>query len=173
MCHRKFNANTLLLMRFLCINVFILLPSRKVYYLFLFTVFVYISIGDYLAYSGELNIPLVPAPEWQFDFELILALMAAINLFIGIYIGPIHIYIGHLIVFWVMYVRFVVFFFLWISFFNNFCTSAYHLFLLPFTFCCCFLFVSVCFFASFQIFHSISWCFCATPTRKVIFKKNV
>lgn len=103
MCHRKFNANTLLLMRFLCINVFILLPSRKVYYLFLFTVFVYISIGDYLAYSGELKIPLVPAPEWQFDFELILALMAAINLYIGIYIGPIHIYIGHLIVFWVMW----------------------------------------------------------------------
>lgn len=93
MCHRKFNANTLLLMRFLCINVFILLPSRKVYYLFLFTGFVYISIGDYLAYSGELKIPLFPAPECQFDFELILALMAAINLYIGIYIGS-YIYIS-------------------------------------------------------------------------------
>lgn len=143
MCHRKFNANTLLLMRFLCINVFILLPNRKVYYLFLFNVFVYISIGDYLAYSGELKIPLVPAPEWQFDFELILALMAAINLYIGIYIGPMHICIYRAFDSFLSYVRFVVFFFLWISFFNNFCTSAisfisfaFHiLLLLSFLFC--------------------------------------
>lgn len=55
--------------------------------------------------------PSSPASECQFDFELILALMAAINLYIGIYIGPILIFIRHLIVFWVMYVRFVVFFF--------------------------------------------------------------
>lgn len=169
MCHRKFNANTLLLMRFLCINVFILLPSRKVYYLFLFNVFVYISIGDYLAYSGELKIPLVPAPEWQFDFELILALMAAINLYIGIYIGPIYRAFDSFL----SYVRFVVFFFYEFHSLTTFAPQHIIYFFCLSHFVVAFISFLCVFFASFQIFHSISWCFCATPTRKVIFKKNV
>lgn len=75
-------------------------------------------IGDYLACSGVLTIPLFTAPACrsntcQFDFELILALMAAINLYIGIYIYLIYVYSGHLIVFWVMWD-------LLFSFFNEF-----------------------------------------------------
>lgn len=133
-------------------------------------------IGDYLACSGVLTIPLFSAPACrsntcQFDFELILALMAAINLYIGIYIYLIYVYSGHLIVFWVMWD-------LLFSFFNEFHSLTtfapqHIIYFFCLKFCYCFLFFSVFFFASFQIFHSISWCFCATPTRKVIFKKNV
>lgn len=106
-------------------------------------------IGDYLACSGVLRIPLFSAPACrsntcQFDFELILALMAAINLYIGIYIYLIYVYSGHLIVFWVMWD-------LLFSFFNEFHSLTtfapqHIIYFFCLKFCCCFLFFSVFFF---------------------------
>lgn len=69
-----------------------------------------IYIGDYLAYSGELTIPLFPAPQCQFDFELILALMAAINLYIEIYVCTPYIYRAF-DSFWVMWDLLFAFFY--------------------------------------------------------------
>lgn len=152
MCHRKFNANTLLLMRFLCINVAILLPSRaepKVYCLFLFTL-------SPLLYSGELKIyrrsSAVVLQYLSIWFRINPPVDGAINLYTGIYVYTIWIFLGDLIVFFA---------------FHSLRTFAPQHIMFFFVV----LFLLLLFFSSDISFNFR--CFCATPTRKFIFKKNV